>query len=164
MSKLKNQQPSNSLRAVAYCRVASATQIDQNQSIETQKRLINEAAQKAGIEIEQWFEAVGETSPYQLGQKQRKVLKDAHDYCSTHQVSHLFITSPDRLSRLSTDYCEWERKFQRVGTVVKPVKRSNDTDPVEAMKDSTTHVTDQFERQLMGYHIKQRLAAKRREN
>jgi DNA invertase Pin-like site-specific DNA recombinase len=164
MSKPKNQKPSNEHKAVAYCRVASATQTDQNQSIETQKRLISEAAQKAGIEIVQWYEAVGETSPYQLGRRQRKVLKDAHAYCSTHQVSHLFVTSPDRLSRLSTDYCEWERKFQKVGTVVKAVKRSNDTDPLEAMKDGYTFVSDQFERQLSACKIKQALAAKRRED
>jgi DNA invertase Pin-like site-specific DNA recombinase len=164
MSKVKNQQPSKLVNAVAYCRVASATQTDRNQSIEAQKRLISEAAQKAGIEIKQWYESVGETSLYQLGRKQRKVLKDAHAYCSANQVDYLFVTSPDRLSRLSTDYCEWERKFQKVGTVVKAVKRSNDTDPVEALKDSSTHVTDQFERQLMGYQIKQKLAAKRHEN
>lgn len=164
MSKLNNQKPSSQPKAVAYCRVASVEQTDQNQSIEAQKCLISEAAEKAGVAIEQWFEAIGETSPYQLGRKQRKALKDTHDFCSKNQVDYLYITSPDRLSRLSTDYCDWVCKFQKIGTVVKSVKRSNDTDPVEAMKDGFTFVNDQFERQLMGYRIKQILAAKRREN
>jgi DNA invertase Pin-like site-specific DNA recombinase len=158
------KNPQSQQKAVAYCRSASATQTDINQSIEAQKRLISEAAQKLGIEVELWYEAIGETSPYQLGRRQRKVLKDAHDYCATHRIGYLFVASPDRVSRLSTDYCEWLHKFQKVGTAIKSVKRLNDSDPVEALKDSSVQVNDQFERQLMGYRIKQALERKRREN
>jgi len=156
MSEVKNQKRTHQYKAVAYCRVATATQKDTNQSIEVQKQLISEKAQGLGVKIVKWCEAVG--------QDQRKVLKEAYDYCKTHHVCYLFVASPDRLSRLSTDYDEWGRKFWDIGTMLQSAKSSNDSIPTEAFKDSLLDVNTQFERQLRSYQVKQGLAAKRREN
>jgi len=103
------------VKAIGYCSTATREQARQNHNIETQKKQIEEAAQRLNVEIVEWFEQTGfgEGRNYS-GQN------SAIKYCQSNpDVKYLFIARPDRLGRSLEDFFVWNRMFRNLGVAIK---------------------------------------------
>ncbi len=98
---------SKSTKAIAYCRIATTHQTDQNLSLEAQKHQIAKAAKKLNIEIIKWFEEIGSGSG-----RSNTALQQAVEYCiGNKDIQHLLVARPDRISRSIADFYYWESAF-----------------------------------------------------
>jgi DNA invertase Pin-like site-specific DNA recombinase len=103
------------VKAIGYCSTATREQARQNHSIETQRKKIEEAAQRLNVEIVEWFEQTGAgESRNNFGQK------SAEKYCQSNpDVQYLFVAHLDRLGSSIDDFFVWNRKFRNLGVSIK---------------------------------------------
>lgn len=96
---------SNLTKAIAYCRVATTKQAEQNNSVEAQKQRITEYAARHDFEIVKWFERIGSS-------QSNTALLEALEYCKNHKsIRYVIVTEPSRISRSATDFFFWEKDF-----------------------------------------------------
>ncbi|HSW37422.1 MAG TPA: recombinase family protein [Candidatus Saccharimonadales bacterium] len=99
-------------KVIAYCRVASAVQQQDDKAYETQKYQLNKAAANSNHEIVAWFEDLGSaTDPFSNSE-----LQEAHDFCMDNpEIKHLLATEPNRISRTLEGFYYWQHSFSAHG-------------------------------------------------
>jgi len=86
-------------KALCYCRVSTAAQVD-GESLDVQARTLTEAAMAAGFSA---IDVLREEGRSGASLKQRPVLKEARALLASGQASALFVVHIDRLGRNTRD-------------------------------------------------------------
>lgn len=82
-------------KAVIYCRVSSREQEETGYSLPAQEKLLNEYAQRKGLEVLKVFSVAESAS----GSKQRKVFSEMMAFLNQNRAANLLCEKVDRLTR-----------------------------------------------------------------
>jgi len=106
----------NSKRAVIYCRVSSAEQVE-NTSLESQERICTEYAKREGIEVIKLFIERGESAKT----ADRTQFNMAFAYCGDkkNKVSHFIVYKLDRFARNQTDHVTRQALLKKMGVMLR---------------------------------------------
>ena|ERR1700683_4301708 len=103
------------LRAVGYCRVASAKD-NHNKNLEYQKQRIGNRAMMEDLEIVDFYEEIG---------KPGEVLQELYEYCEEDgDIYYLLVSDFTRVSRNVKEVEAWISKFLELGIEILWADRS----------------------------------------
>jgi DNA invertase Pin-like site-specific DNA recombinase len=115
-------------KAIGFCRVATATQVDQVEKLQIQKQQIVKAARYLNVEIVQFFEQVGndkQVFPYSS-------LDEVLSYCKSNPaIKILIVTETGRISRSLEQFHYWKVAFERIGVTIQLTDESKPTSSIE---------------------------------
>lgn len=144
----------NTDKAVAYCRTASTEQKDDLLNYQEQ---IAELKNRTNLEIVKWFKEC--SSGYG---SRSAVLQKALKYCKNHEISHLIVSRPDRISRSLADYCYWEQAFLKNGVHIHFVQNAiQDHSPTQRFMDLLTIAFAEYDRENRSARVKRGLRRKK---
>jgi hypothetical protein len=105
---------SKATKAIGYCRTAVSEQ-GIGESIETQRRHINEYAKRQNLEIVEWFDQIGYvpiTFPYSK-------LDDALEYCKEDpDIKEILAASSGHVAFAVDVFFFWKTAFERIGVTL----------------------------------------------
>lgn len=136
-------------KAIAFCRAAASSQIDNiDNSLDLQMDSIYKAAKNRNITVVEHWEAVGS------GEAEVKAM---FEFCKANpDVSYLFVTTPDRLSRSFRQNSYLKAEFADIGVQIKAVTISAIDKFTEAMMLAMTN----YASELHSEHVKRGLRQK----
>jgi site-specific DNA recombinase len=94
-------QPNQKKKAIAYVRVSSSRQVD-NESPDTQRAKINQFAEMNNIEIVKWFDDMAQSAKNADRKELQNLIKFALAY--RDQIDHVIVYKMSRASRDATTY------------------------------------------------------------
>lgn len=122
-------------RAVAYVRVSTKEQVDEGNSLATQKRICNEYIVKHGYIPAEVFVEEGESAKTADRTELQKMLS----YCADKKngISAVIIYKIDRLARNSDDYSQLRLVLKKYGVEIKSTSEQFENNPVGRFMENT---------------------------
>lgn len=126
-SKGKKTEKNKERVAVMYTRVSTKDQADHNHSLDTQKRLIEEFAQRNNIIIESSFGGTHESAKSDERKEFQRMLKYVRQ---RRNISHILVATLDRFSRTGGGAIKLSDDLERRGVRVLAVTQAADTSTI----------------------------------
>jgi len=124
-------------KAVALCRVSTARQKKEGNSLEAQEKYVYECAEYHDATIAKLWSL--DTSSKKGKNLARKDLLEIFAYCKAHRgTKYLILDEVDRFMRSVDEYYWWKVEFKRIGTYLAYAKMPEIThqdDPVAVMRE-----------------------------
>lgn len=129
--------------AIAYTRVSSRRQVDDGNSLDTQKQILTEYARRNNIKINKWFVEEGESAKT----ADRTMLKKMLEYSIKHkgENSLLLIYKVNRLARNSMDFYTLKETFAKCGLRVFSVNEHFEDTPIGRAMEGVTSIFAQLD-------------------
>ena len=131
------------INAIAYTRVSSQEQVNDGNSLHTQRRIISEFAQKKGYNVVEWFVEEGESAKTANRTQLTKMMKYALEHKG--EISTLLIYKVDRLSRNTSDYIALKEHFEKCGIHVYSVTEAFSDTPMGRLSETMASAFSQFD-------------------
>ena len=114
-------------KAIIYTRVSSKEQVDEGNSLGSQKRRAYEFASENNLIVQEYFEERGESAKTTNRPQLQAILK----YVSAHrgEIDVLLIYKIDRLSRDTSDYLVLKEFFDKAGVTIVSLTENIDNSP-----------------------------------
>lgn len=133
-------------KAILYTRVSSKEQVDEGNSLESQKRRGLEYAEQNNLVIVRHFEERGESAKT----TNRPVLKQMLEYIARDkgEIDVLLIYKVDRLSRDTADYLALKQLFEGAGIVVASMTEHFDDTPLGSLMEKIASSFAQYDNDI----------------
>lgn len=130
-------------RAVTYCRVSTKEQVEEGNSLETQKKLCQEYALKNGYEIAEVFVEQGESAKTQNRTELQRLLR----YCAEKKngIKAVIAYKIDRISRNTDDYSQIRILLKRYGVEIKSTSEYFENTPAGRFMENIISNVAQFD-------------------
>ena len=139
-------------KAIAYCRTASASQLEAVEKLHRQKEQIKEAAKRLNIEVIRWFEQVGQAEKAKFPYAS---LGEVMGYCKSHpEIKTLLVTQPDRIARSYEEMIFWKVSFKRIGVTIMAADKKEAISPMEQFMEHLKYMVGQLDHQHRSEAIK----------
>ena len=140
---IKTKQIIGGNRAVIYVRVSTKEQVDEGNSLATQKKICQEYADKNKYEVIRVFEEQGESAKTSNRTELQKMLI----YCAEkkNDISVLIIYKIDRLSRNTFDYGTLKHGLRKYGVELKSVSENLENSPTGYLMETMLSGFAQFD-------------------
>lgn len=121
--------------AVLYCRVSTKEQVDDGNSLTTQKRLCSEYCERSGYNIISSFIEEGESAKTADRTELQNLLKFCLD--KKNAVHAVIVYKIDRLSRNTYDYGQIRMTLKARGVEIRSITEPFEDDPVGRFMENT---------------------------
>ncbi len=140
------------MKAILYLRVSSAAQVEFGSSLESQKRICNEYAQRLGYEVIATFTEEGESAKT----IDRTQLKKLLDFISNkhREINAIIVYKLDRLARNMVDYTGLVATFSKLGIDIKSATENLDDSPAGNLTKNMIAAIAQFDNDVRSERTK----------
>ena len=134
------------MRALLYTRVSTKEQVDEGNSLPTQKRICERYADANSIRIVGHYQEEGESAKT----VNRTKLKEMIKYCTVNKnhVDAILIYRIDRLSRETSDYLQLKSFFNSLGIKVVSASENIEDSPVGRFIENVLAGSAQFDNEV----------------
>ena len=133
------------MKAVAYIRVSTERQAQNNLSLEGQEKQIREYCKSLGVELVQLFSDAGESAKT----ADRPQLLQSLEFCRKNRDIDLYVVwKLDRLSRNADDHSTIRVMLSKIGVVIRSVTEAIDESPTGNLMSTILSGFAQFDNEL----------------